>query len=256
MSDPIPSTPEFSGVTLILPVVTETDSLDETVRIVRENSDDDIAEVVVVVCERTTDDSLVRCKALDGQFGHRLRIHHQGLPFLGGAIREAFEIATASHVVMMSTDLETDPSLVPVMIETARKWPNAIITASRWAPGGGFSGYGKLRVALNWLFQRLTRLMYGTNLSDATFGYRLFPTAIVKAIDWRGLRHEFLLETFLKPLRLGVQIIEVPTRWRPRPEGQSQNSLPTQTRYIRTLLDNRFRPRSRFLRTSTRARPA
>ncbi len=244
----VPPTEEFSGVTVILPAVTETDSLDETALALKATSDPDIAEVLVVVCDRTTPESLARCRALDAQFGGRLRIHHQRLPFLGGAMREAFELATASHVIMMASDLETDPAVVPAFIEVAKKQPQVVVTASRWASGGGFSGYGPVRVAANWVFQRLTSLIYRTALTDATFGYRLFPTALVQAINWEGLRHEFLLETVLKPLRLGVEVVEVPTFWTPRREGESQNSLSTQARYLRTLLVERFQPRSRILR--------
>jgi glycosyltransferase involved in cell wall biosynthesis len=241
---------EFSGVSVVLPVVTETDSLDETARILRETSDDDIREVLVVVCERTTEESLVRCKALEREFGDRLRIHHQRLPFLGGAIRDAFALATGSHVIMMASDLETDPRIVPKLIEVAKKKPAAVVTASRWAAGGGFSGYGGLRVGLNWIFQRLTSLIYRTDVTDATFGYRLFPTSLVQAIAWEGLRHDFLLETILKPLRLQVEVVEVPTFWTPRQEGESQNSLATQARYIRTLVANRFKPRASLLLSS------
>jgi hypothetical protein len=230
---------EFSGAAVILPVVTETDSLDETARILRETSNDDIAEVLVVVCDRTTPESLARCRGLEAVFGDRLRIHHQQLPFLGGAMREAFELATASHVIMMASDLETDPGTVSDLIAQAKKNPGAIITASRWASGGGFSGYGAHRVAANWVFQRLTSVLYRTKLTDATFGYRLFPTAFVQRIRWEGLRHEFLLETLLKPLRLGIAVVEVPTTWKLRQEGESQNSVMTQARYIPTLIRNR-----------------
>ena len=233
---------------MVIPVVTETDSLDETARILKDTSDQDIAEVLVVVCDRTTTESLERCEGLRAQFGERLRIHRQRLPYLGGAIRETFDLATASHVLMMASDLETDPRIVPRFVEVARANPRAVVTASRWAAGGGFSGYGPVRVGLNWVFQRLTSVVYRTRLTDATFGYRLFPTPLVKAIRWEGLRHEFLLETVLKPLRLGVEVIEIPTFWNPRREGESQNSVATQARYIGTLVTNRLKPAAAMLR--------
>ncbi len=247
---PVPADHAFSGLSVVIPVVTETDSLDETARVLKETSDEEIAEVLVVVCDRTTTESLSRCEGLAAQFGDRLRIHHQRLPYLGGAIRETFDLATASHVLMMASDLETDPKIVPRFVEVARENPRAVVTASRWAAGGGFSGYGPLRVGLNWVFQRLTSLVYRTRLTDATFGYRLFPTPLVKAIRWEGLRHEFLLETVLKPLRLGVDVVEIPTFWNPRREGESQNSVATQARYIGTLVANRLKPPSSMLRSA------
>ncbi|MBA2640784.1 MAG: glycosyltransferase family 2 protein [Nocardioidaceae bacterium] len=251
MNDPDPpTTAQFTSATVVIPVVTETDSLDETARLLAESSDGDISQVLVVVCERTTAPSLARCEALRQTFGDRVQIHRQKLPFLGGALREAFDLATGSHVVMMASDLETDPRLVPAFVALARVHPSAIVTASRWAPGGGFSGYGRARVAANWMFQRLTSILYRTPLTDATFGYRLFPTALVQAIRWEGTRHEFLLETVLKPLRLGVEVLEIPTAWRPRPDGESQNSLATQARYVKTLVTHRRQPTSTMLRSA------
>lgn len=239
MKTAVPLPDSFTGLTVLLPVVTETDSLDETVRMLAETCDDDIRQVIIVVCDRTTPESLARCEAVRDVFGDRVSIHHQKLPYLGGAMREAFELATASHTIMMASDLETDPAIAPDMIALSKQHPKAIITASRWAKGGSFSGYGAHRVALNWIFQRLTSLIYRTHLTDATFGYRLFPTSLMQAISWTGLRHEFLLETVLKPVRLGVEVYEVPTKWLPRREGESQNSVAIQARYIRTLFENR-----------------
>ena len=243
----LPSTPAFERATIVLPVVTETDALDETVRRLLTSSRADIGELLIVVCDRTTPESLARCRGLEAEHGALVRIHHQQLPYLGGALREAFDLAAGSHLVMMASDLETDPATVPDLIEVARRRPDAVVTASRWAAGGSFSDYGMARVAANWVFQRLASAIYSTALTDATYGYRLFPTALVQAIRWEGLRHELLLESVLKPLRLGVEVIEVPTTWAARQEGESQNSLSTQARYVGTLVRTRIRPAADLL---------
>ncbi len=247
---PLPTTPVFEGVTIVLPVMTETDALEETVRRVRSTSDADIAEILIVVCERTSPASLERCQRLHADGANKVRLHHQRLPFLGGAMREAFDLAVGSHVIMMASDLETDPATVPAMIQVAKEHPHAVVTASRWSASGGFSGYGRVRVGLNWAFQRLTSVVYRTRLTDATYGFRLFPAALLRAIHWEGLRHELLLETLLKPLRLGVEVFEVPTRWAAREEGESQNSLSTQARYVSMLFRTRVATPERLLRVS------
>ena len=239
-----------SGLTVLLPVVTETASLDQTVEELKA-IDDDIAQVIIVICERTTAESREHCERVKDTFGDRVQIHSQTLPFLGGAMREAFDLASASHTIMMASDLETDPKIAPEMLRLAKQHPKAIVTASRWAAGGSFSGYGAHRVALNWIFQRTTSLLYRAKLSDATFGYRLFPTALLQAIEWKGLRHEFLLETILKPVRLGIEVHEVATQWVPRPDGESQNSVAFQARYIPTLFENRFASKESMLRQAS-----
>jgi hypothetical protein len=239
------------GISVVLPVVTETESLDETVRVLHGSVDAWIEQVLIMVCDRTTAASRARCEAAVDVFGDRVQIHLQRTPFLGGALRDAFALASASHTVMMASDLETDPHLVAPMVALGEEHPQAIITASRWLPGGGFSGYGSVRVGLNWVFQRFTSLLYGRRLTDATFGYRLFPTSLLHAITWTGERHEFLLETILKPVRLGVQVVEIPTRWEPRSDGTSQNSVRTQARYIGALWQHRFTPQRAFLSAPT-----
>lgn len=238
----------FSGLTVVLPVVTETRSLDETVKVLHEHIDPDVQELLIVVCDRTTPASLERCHAASAHFGERVRIHHQRLPFLGGAMRETFDLAKGSHLLMMSSDLETDPATVPEMLKLGKRNPNSIVTASRWREGGSFTGYGQTRVILNWTFQQLVALLYRTDLTDATFGFRLFPTSVLQAIAWKGTKHELLLETALKPLLLGVPILEVATQWKARDDGESQNSLGTQARYLKALVSTRLCRRASLVR--------
>ena len=169
-----------------------------------------------------------------------IRVHSQTLPFLGGAMREAFDLARGSHVVMMASDLETDPNALKTLIAAAELHPSSIATATRWRAGGGFHGYSKVKLLCNWIFQRFFSVLYGVNLSDMTFAYRIFPTKLVRAIRWEELRHAFLFETLVKPLRLGVPVVEIPSRWKARTEGESQNTFFLNFVYFRTGLKTRF----------------
>jgi hypothetical protein len=182
-------------------------------------------------------------------------VHHQKLPFLGGALREAFDLARGSHVVMMASDLETDPNDVKALIGAAEKHPAAIITASRWRDGGSFQGYSRVKLFCNWVFQRFFSLLYGVELSDMTYAYRIFPARLVRTIHWEELRHPFLFETLVKPLRLGVQVIEIPSAWKARTEGESQNTFFRNFVYFRTGLKTRFASRQSILRPES-ASPA
>jgi hypothetical protein len=51
-----------------------------------------------------------------------------------------------------------------------------------------------------------------------------------------------------------VEVVEIPTFWNPRREGESQNSVATQARYIGTLLVNRLKPPSAMLRSAAEGR--
>jgi hypothetical protein len=106
---------------------------------------------------------------------------------------------------------------------------------------------------LNWVFQRFFALLYGVRLTDMTFAYRIFPTKLVQSIHWEELRHAFLFETLVKPLRLGVEVIEVPSGWKVRSEGKSQNTFLLNFIYFRTGLRTRFASRQSILKPGTQA---
>ena len=179
------------SVSIILPVINETFSLRQTVEIIAAENPADINEYIVVICKKTTEKSLATIKELQGIYGSKITVLDQKLPFLGGAVRDAFDVCKGSHIIMMASDLETDPHLVKELIKLSKEKPEIIVTATRWKTKGGFSGYNPLKLAFNWIFQFFFSILYRTNLSDMTYGYRIFPSQLIKSIKWEELRHPF-----------------------------------------------------------------
>ena len=240
----------FRSASIVLPVIHETYSLLETIEICERHSAADISEYLLILCAKTTPETVRICEDLRSKNPARFVVHYQTLPFLGGAIREAFDLARGSHVVMMASDLETDPKDVEHFVAMAKRHPDWIVTASRWLAGGNFVGYNKLKLVLNFMFQRVFARLFGTRLSDMTYGYRIFPTRLVQSIAWAELRHPFLFETMIVPLRLGVHIHELPSHWSVRTEGESQNTLLQTFAYVKTGLRVRFCRRDALLKRS------
>lgn len=229
-----PRVERLESVTIILPVINETTCLKQTVDIIlRDVKREDIKEFLIVSCQRTTPESVAVIEQIKKDLGDLVVVLHQRLPFLGGALRDAFEAARGSHVLIMGSDLETNPNEVHQLIAEERKNPSGIVTTSRWISGGSFHGYSKIKLICNWIFQRFFSLLYLTRLSDMTFGYRILPTKLVQAIHWEEVRHPFNLECILKPLRLGVPITEIPSVWCARIEGESQNPFFRNFEYFR-----------------------
>ena len=195
-----------------------------------------------MTADRTSQETINTSKRLIAEYSGRIKIyvHEQTLPFAGGAVREGIELAEGSHIIMMSADLETDPNLVHEFIEYSKIYPDRIITASRWKKGGSFKGYSRIKLICNYIFEKAIALFYLSDLTDMTFGYRLFPSRLMKNIRWEELKHPFFLETALKPLRLGIKFIEVPTQWSARTEGKSNNSFFETFKYFRPAWHNRF----------------
>lgn len=230
------------AVSILLPVVDETASLRETVQVLVDENRTGIKEILCITCAKTTGRALAVCHELAAENPGIIRICEQKRPFLGGAMQDAFEWATGSHVLMMASDLETDPHLVRQMIAESRKgWD--IVATTRWTDGGGFDGYNPVKYVLNWIFQKSIALLYGVPFSDLTYGFRLYRAPALRNVNWEETRHPFLLESILKPLRLGATATEIPARWQARREGQSHNTFWRNFAYLRTAVRVRFAPK-------------
>jgi hypothetical protein len=79
----------FQSATIILPVMNETISLERTVEIILRDLHDRLREILIVVCDRTTAEAMSTVASLAARSPELIVVHHQKLPFLGGAIREA-----------------------------------------------------------------------------------------------------------------------------------------------------------------------
>jgi glycosyltransferase involved in cell wall biosynthesis len=250
--EPVDGVPELpgalTGVTVILPVINETTALTTTIDTILADCDRMIDQFLIVTSDRTTRESLETAADLHRRHEGRLAIERQRRPFLGGALRDALDKVATSHVIVMSSDLETDPGAVRAMIAVARAHPAKIVAASRWRGGAGAPpGYGRLKAVCNRVFQMLFSSLYRARLTDLSHGFRIYPTAVMRAVVWEELRHPFLFETLVKPLRLGVPVVEVPAAWHGRVGGTSQNRLLNYLAYFRVGIAVRFRDRSTFL---------
>jgi hypothetical protein len=136
--------------------------------------------------------------------------------------------------------------MVPRFIAAMKTGDWDIVAASRWLEGGGFEGYSRLKLALNFLFQKFFCVLYRTNLTDLTYAYRLYRRATLEGIVWEELRHPFLLECLLKPLRRGARITELPCTWRAR--GSIRQHAPSNASLLRTAVKTRWVPVKRFSR--------
>ncbi|WP_337286657.1 glycosyltransferase [Candidatus Methylomirabilis sp.] len=242
-------------VSVILPVMNETWSLEKTTRILVAENQTHLEEILVVTSPRTSENSLHTIERLLRAYPSLIRVHQQTLPYLGGAIQEAFSFVRGRFTVLMGSDLETDPHLIRSMINVMKDGKYDIVVASRWLEKQGFQGYPLLKYMCNFIFQKIFSVLYGRSLTDLTYGFRMYRTEIVQKIIWEELRHPFLLESLVKPLRLGCSVKEVPTKWVARQEGVSQNVLTSYVGYFKISLKVLFMDPNLFVKAQCLGRP-
>lgn len=235
----------WKNVSIIIAAINETFSLKKTVDVILETCNkEDLCEIFIVLCKKTTPECVKVAEEIrDSNCGIPITIYYQKKPFVGPAYQEAFQLVKGSHLIMMSADLETPPELVQKYIEIEKQNPDKIVTSSRWIKGGGFEGYSRIKWLCNYFFQKIMGILFRSRNTDMTYGYRIFPTDLMQSIRWEETRHPFFLETALKPLKLGVELIEIPAQWRPRQEGESVNGFFANFAYFKTAF--RIRKMSR-----------
>jgi len=240
----------FNAVSIIIPVINETYLLRQTIDVIADTCiKSDIAEIIFVLCDKTTPACIQSAnETITVYSSYPIKTYYQKEPFIAAAYKEPFMFSQGSHVIIMSADMETDPNQIKDFIESQKKYPDAVIFASRWIKGGGFTGYFKIKLVCNYIFNKMLSVFYFSRLSDMTYGYKSFPVSVVQSIDWRETKHPFFLEMALKPLRLGIEIHEIPSKWRVRTEGESQNSFFQNFKYFKTAFICRFISKSKILK--------
>jgi hypothetical protein len=239
----------FKNVSIIVAAFNETESLEETVKIIESTVPlTEVAEIILAVSIKGSNECHRICEEIRRTSRIPITMCWQVRPGAGGAYQDAFQIAAGSHVILMAADLETNPYDVHELINACRRNPDFVICTSRWINRGSFSkGYNRVKYCANYIFQWFFRILYNTRLTDLTFGYRLMPTILAKSIRWQECFHPFFLETIVKPLRLGINAVEIPTDWKPRHEGNSQNTFWKNFLYFKIGFSTRFGSKTDFI---------
>ena len=223
------------SLSIIIPFIDEYNSLKKTISIINKQNKEKKEFLVIISSKKTPPDIKDKLNRFKNK---NIKIYFQKKPFVGGAIKKGISVSKNTHIVIMASDLETNPYDLKRMIKLSKKYTNNIICASRWHKNGKIEGYGVLKKTLNFIFQYLVKIFFKSNLNDFTFAYRIYPSKVLKKHKYFENNHSFSLEMILKPIKFGYKISNVPTTWKPRTEGVSQNSLWYYFGYFKVLVKN------------------
>lgn len=238
------------SVSIVMPVTDESDTLVSAVdRVLKKGNAEDICEIIFVTWDKTTPESLAALDEIIHKYPDvSITAHKQSSPGIRGALYESLYLAKGTHVAHFTGDEDTDPDVLIRMIAVSKQNPDAVVIASRWIKGGGFEGYGFFNRLCNCGFQQLLRILYGGDVHDYTYSFRIFPTESMKRISWDREGFPVVLENTLKLRRLGYSFIEVPAVWRGRSQGESRNSFLLKMKYLPVVFDVRFKKLDNLLK--------
>lgn len=240
---------EFTSVTIIIGTTNEKESLICTVDTIMETCNpDDIDKLLLVKSKDASDDCNYAIGLLEKKYPGKVQGLEQTRPYVGGAIRDGMDAVTASHTMLLPSDLAISLSCVSEMIERVKSKPDVISKTSRWLKKDSFHDYNSTRKIFNSAAQVFLRILFAQKLTDFTSPVQTAPTEAYRKSDWQELNFPFLLEMVLVPLRLGYKFEEIPVECFERQEGFSRNSTKQTALYLKTALRVRFTPKSRLTR--------
>ncbi len=241
---------KFTGLTVFLPAVTETESFMDAFNAVREScKPEDIAEIILILYKNASPATIEVAKEIAKIDVPFPVITYTDNGNVEQSIKALIEMAKGSHFIFQSTDREEDPKILKDFIEAAKREPSNIITGSRVLSPYGLRECALLKRILNVPFNTVLNVLYNVRMTDATLLYSIVPTSYARNLNLQISSYAILFEIKMKLIRLGVDITEIPVIYHKRKEGKSNvKLLPEGMRYLKVLLAVRAQNKKEFMK--------
>jgi dolichol-phosphate mannosyltransferase len=144
---------------------------------------------------------------------------------LATAIRHGVQAARGDFLVVMDSDGNHDPALLPLMVRCAEVFD--VVVGSRYVIGGGMLT-SRVRYRASYAFNLLVRLVLGLRVHDNLSGYLAFRRALLGRLDADAIFHgygDYAIRFLYQVVRGGGRVLEIPTVYRFRKGGESKSRL-------------------------------
>lgn len=165
---------------------------------------------VYVYDNNSTDNTIAEAKAAGAIVRKEVR---QGK---GEVVRRMFADVDADIYVMADGDETYDTSAIPILLDTLLNEHVDMVIGTRSTP---VEAYPKGHILGNRLFSTLINKFFNASLSDVFSGYRVMTKRFVKTIPIMSDGFQIETELTVHALHHKIPILEVPTIYKPRPEG-------------------------------------
>lgn len=134
----------------------------------------------------------------------------------GFAIRAGLPVAEGEYIVIQDADLEYNPEDLEMMFKKAKAENLPVIYGSRFKDQKKPAQMRRLYVLANYIFTKLTNMLYRSHLTDEGTCYKMFQADVIKNIDLKAKGFGFCPEITAKVLKAGYKIAEVPINYQAR----------------------------------------
>ena len=227
-------------LTLVVPTRDEVDNVPRLVLELRESLAD--LDYRVVFVDDSTDGTPEVIRNLAEEDGRVRLVRREGSERDGGlstAVTTGMELfsGASEYTCVMDADLQHPPEKVREMMEIARTSDADVVVASRYAPGGSYSGLpGVVRRAVSVGSKYLAQVVFkeARKTSDPMTGFFLVRNESISGIQFRPTGFKVLLEILVCAPEL--KVVEAPFDFRARHAGVSKATVRQGFEYLTHIL--------------------
>lgn len=205
-------------LTVIIPVFNEEKTIEEVLNKVLAQAIGEWQREVIVIDDDSSDGTSKKLEL----FFDRVRVFKHGRnQGKGVALQTGFSVAQGEAIIIQDADLEYDPADWPPLLRALEENPEAAAVYGSRELSPERRGYLPYVLGVRFL-TFLVNLLFGSRLTDAYTGYKLFRAEAIKSINLEGRGFEIEAEITVKILKRGGRIKEVPISYRPRPFSEGK----------------------------------
>jgi glycosyltransferase involved in cell wall biosynthesis len=204
---------KISKITVIIPALNEENNIQDVITELKSIGFSNI----LVIDGNSNDNTADVCRKLGAN------VIFQDGEGKGDALRKAFfQDELGDFVVMLDADGSMNPKEIDIFLDAFKSGAD-VVKGSRFLAPGNSEDLNLIRRIGNTIMVKLVNLIWDVNFSDLCYGFAAFRKNVIKKIHPLLESDHFEIETeiFIKAIKLGFKIQEVPSVELRRKSGKS-----------------------------------
>ncbi len=225
----------MNKISILVPVYNEKNSLLEILKQI-ENVDFGLEKEIILIDDFSTDGT----RELYSELPYKILYHDKNMG-KGAALRTGLSAATGDVIIIQDADLEYNPIDYLPLVKLIVNGSADVVYGSRLADKRNSGKFLFLSYLANITLSLITRILYGTYLTDMETCYKAFRADIIKDITIESNRFDFEPEITAKVLKRGVRFMEAPISYNARTNEEGKKiGWRDGVQAIRALIKYRF----------------
>ncbi len=212
-------------LSVVIPVYNEDDNITTTIQTL--NKVITVSHEIICVYDYEEDTTIPVIRNLMSGFPQLKMIKNEITMGPSGAIRTGIQKSSSPQILVVMADACDDFKQIPSLLSLNSEI-DGIVCPSRYCKGGKQVLAPSLKVWIPRTAGFLLKLFTGLPTSDPTNSFKLYSAKIFDDIELQStVSFSVTLEIVTKAFLLGYNIVEIPTTWKDRTRGKSNNKLIT-----------------------------